>query len=71
MQNAAEPYGSGSLLVFDTSAWNRSGRRASMPSDRASRAYRFFLPRARCFPRFFLCEAFLAFGQPVTEIFVL
>ena len=31
MQNAAEPYGSGSLLVFDTSAWNRRTNPAVLP----------------------------------------
>jgi len=28
MQNAAEPYGSGTALVFDTSAWNRQYEKA-------------------------------------------
>jgi predicted nucleic acid-binding protein len=31
MQRAAEPYGSGSTLVFDTSAWNRRTAPAVLP----------------------------------------
>jgi predicted nucleic acid-binding protein len=31
MPNAAEPYGSGEPLVFDTSAWNRQGDPAVLP----------------------------------------
>lgn len=37
MQHAAEPYGSGSLLVFDTSAWNRRTERAVLPRWAATR----------------------------------
>lgn len=37
MQNAAEPYGSGSPLVFDTSAWNRRTNPAALPRWAATR----------------------------------
>ncbi len=37
MQNAAEPYGSGSPLVFDTSAWNRRTDPAVLPRWAATR----------------------------------
>lgn len=37
MQDAAEPYGSGSLLVFDTSAWNRRTEPTVMPRWAATR----------------------------------
>jgi predicted nucleic acid-binding protein len=36
MTNAAEPYGSGEPLVFDTSAWNRQGDPAVLPRWLAS-----------------------------------
>jgi predicted nucleic acid-binding protein len=36
MPNAAEPYGSGEPLVFDTSAWNRQGDPAVLPRWLAS-----------------------------------
>jgi hypothetical protein len=59
---------------------SRPRGKTKAPRDRASCVYRFFLPRVACFPpllrlfprlRFFLWPTFLAFGQPVTEIFVL
>ncbi len=37
MQNAAEPYGSGIPLVFDTSAWNRRTDPAVLPRWAATR----------------------------------
>ncbi len=37
MQRAAEPYGSGSPLVFDTSAWNRRTDPAILPRWAATR----------------------------------
>ena len=37
MQSAAEPYGSGALLVFDTSAWNRRTDPAVLPRWAATR----------------------------------
>ena len=37
MQNAAEPYGSGTPLVFDTSAWNRRTNPAVLPRWAATR----------------------------------
>lgn len=37
MQNAAEPYGSGTPLVFDTSAWNRRTDPAVLPVWAATR----------------------------------
>lgn len=37
MQNAAEPYGSGTPLVFDTSAWNRRTNPAVLPRWTATR----------------------------------
>ncbi len=37
MQNAVEPYGSGSPLVFDTSAWNRRTDPAVLPRWAATR----------------------------------
>ncbi|HWY89439.1 MAG TPA: PIN domain-containing protein [Solirubrobacteraceae bacterium] len=37
MQNAAEPYGSGSPLVFDTSTWNRRTNPAILPRWAATR----------------------------------
>jgi predicted nucleic acid-binding protein len=37
MQNAAEPYGSGAALVFDTSAWNRRTDPSVLPRWAATR----------------------------------
>jgi predicted nucleic acid-binding protein len=37
MQNAAEPYGPGTALVFDTSAWNRRTNPAVLPRWAATR----------------------------------
>jgi predicted nucleic acid-binding protein len=37
MQNAAEPYGAGTALVFDTSAWNRRTNPAILPCWAATR----------------------------------
>ncbi len=37
MQNAAEPYGSSTPLVFDTSAWNRRANPAVLPRWAATR----------------------------------
>ncbi|MFI5005426.1 MAG: PIN domain-containing protein [Solirubrobacterales bacterium] len=37
MRHAAEPYGSGSPLVFDTSAWNRRTDHAVLPRWAATR----------------------------------
>ena len=37
MQNAAEPYGSGTPLVFDTSAWNRRANPVVLPGWAATR----------------------------------
>ncbi len=37
MQNAAEPYGSGTPMVFDTSAWNRRTEPTVLPRWAATR----------------------------------
>jgi predicted nucleic acid-binding protein len=37
MQNAAEPYGANTPLVFDTSAWNRRTEPAVLPRWAATR----------------------------------